>query len=114
MQLKYDSEVPESFGKCKPTCHRIKITFDSRIGKDTYFLAINTKTNMPEILQHEIPLTNSDKKGLLTFSFDGWTTVDGLKFATRYQNLGQKEEIYQVSDIKIGSPDDTLYVPPVR
>lgn len=108
VELKYDSETGESFGRCKPKCHRIKVTFDSRIGKDTYFFAINTETNMPEFIQKKIA------SGLLTYSFDKWVTVSGLKVATEFQNMGEKKEIVKVSNVKMGSPDDDLYVRRVR
>ncbi len=36
-----------------------------------------------------------------------------MKFATTRQNLGDKTEVIKLKDIKIGDPDDLLYVAPV-
>jgi hypothetical protein len=46
------------------------------------------------------------------YAFSDWTTVGGLKFATKRTNVGANEVI-TISNIDVGEPDDRLYVPSV-
>lgn len=107
--LKYEQEVaPINETVCTPKCHIIEIKFVDGVGTDTYYIGINTSTNMPELMQKKTPA------GRLGFGLGGWTDVGGLKFATKLQNLGVEGEIFEFSNIAIGEPDDTLYIPAVR
>ena len=51
--------------------------------------------------------------GRRSYALKDWTTVDGMKFATTRENLGDKTEVIKLKDIKVGDPDDTLYIAPV-
>lgn len=106
--LKHEGQIDPIEGHCDPKCDVIKVTFDPQVGTDTYYLNINSETHMPEILAKDMG------SGRLAYGLSGWVTVNGLKFATQFQNLGLKTEIIKVSEISIGEPDDTLYIPQVH
>jgi len=48
--------------------------------------------------------------GNLGYKLSGWTDVNGMKFPTVLNNLGLTSEVINVKDIKIGDPEDSLYV----
>jgi len=52
--------------------------------------------------------------GRLGYEISGWVEAGGLKWPTRFQNLGLKTEVIEYSDVAVGSPDDTTYMPQVR
>jgi hypothetical protein len=107
--LKYEQEItPIGETICAPKCHIIEIKFVDGVGTDTYYVGINSNSNMPELMQKKTPA------GRLGFGLGGWTDVGGLKFATKLQNLGVEGEIFEFSNIEVGEPEDTLYIPTVR
>jgi hypothetical protein len=91
---------------CKPTCDVIEVTFDPSVGKDTWFISVNSQSKQPELLQKQMP------DGKLGFSLSGWTQVGGLKFPTKFENLGAAE-VFEIKDIKVGEPQDELYIPSI-
>ncbi|HWM85556.1 MAG TPA: hypothetical protein VNO33_06955 [Kofleriaceae bacterium] len=91
---------------CKPTCEMIEVSFAPEVGKDVWFIAINSQSKMPDVLEKQMP------DGKLGFGLSGWTTVGALKFPTKFENLGMSES-FEISDIKIGEPEDDLYIPTV-
>lgn len=108
--LKSSGQADPVEGHCEPKCDVIKVTFAPEVGTDTYYLNINTQTHMPEIIAKQM----GTGSGRLAYGMSGWVTVSGLKFATEFQNLGLKTEIIRLSDLRIGEPDDTLYIPQVQ
>lgn len=107
--LTYEQEItPIEDRLCKPNCHIIKVTFSDGVGDDTYFVAINGQTSMPELMQKKVG------EGRLGFEFDGWIEAGGLKFPAKLQNLGVKGEIFEFSNIQVGEPEDSLYIPTVK
>jgi hypothetical protein len=93
---------------CTPACDSIKVTFAPEVGKDTYWVHVNTQSKLPELVEKQV------EGGRLTYVLSDWTTVGGLKFAQKHQNAGLPGEVFTMSQIKIGAPDDSLYIPQVR
>ncbi len=106
VQLKYSGERPEVNGKCKNGCIDIKVSYVPEVGKDTYHLLIDKQTKLPEVIEKGIA------GGTLAFGLENWTEVKGLKFPTVFKNLGPDER-FEIENIRIGKPDDALYVPRV-
>ncbi len=107
--LKLDGEarnVEDTY--CNPGCINVKVTFDPAVGKDTYYVSINTETNKPEIIGREAA------GGRFNFAISDWKNVGELAFPTKFQNLGMKSEVFKLGNIEVGAPEDTLYIPPVR
>ncbi|HTE55453.1 MAG TPA: hypothetical protein VK698_31580 [Kofleriaceae bacterium] len=91
---------------CKPGCDVIEVTFAPEVGSDTWLISVNSQSRMPELLEKQMP------QGRLGFALSGWVQVGGLKFATRFDNLGMSET-FEVRDLKIGDPEDALYIPTI-
>jgi hypothetical protein len=106
--LTHVGQVKEVGGLCKPACDTIKITFDPAVGTDTYYVEVNTETKLPEVIEKQLGT------GRVAFTLEQWTTVGGLQFPTRMQNVGMAGEVFQFENIEIGDPDDALYIVPVR
>ena len=85
----------------------ITITFDAndkaRAGT-SYQVGVDPATNM--IARLEVVKAS----GNLGYKLSGWTDVSGMKFPTVYNNLGLTTEVINVKDIKIGDPEESLYV----
>jgi hypothetical protein len=85
----------------------ITLTFDpndtARAGT-SYQIGIDPATSTIERI--EVVKTS----GNLGYKLSGWTNVNGMKFPTVYNNLGLATEVINVKDIKIGDPEDSLYV----
>lgn len=91
---------------CKPSCDVIQLTFAPEVGTDTWLISINSQSRLPELLEKQMP------QGRLGFGLSGWTQVGGLRFPTRFENLGMSE-LFEIGGIQIGEPDDSLYIPGV-
>lgn len=92
-------------GACDPSCETIKVTFDSVVGKDTWYVNYNTTTHIPEVIESEVA-----GKGRIGYKIDGWNEAGGLKFPAKLQNLGLKGEIFTFSGVKVGEPEDNTYM----
>lgn len=113
VKLALDGQMKEVTTKmstvvCKPACDSVKVTFAPEVGGDTWWVHINTETHLPELVEKKV------QGGRLAFALTDWTTVNGLKFVTKFQNAGLPGEVFQLSNIKIGAPNDDLYIPQVR
>jgi hypothetical protein len=93
-------------GFCNPSCDVIELRFTPEVGKDVWFINVNSSTKMPELLEKEMP------DGKLGFSMTGWTAAGGLRFPTKFENLGAAE-VFEIRDIQISEPQDDLYIPTV-
>jgi len=98
----------EGSDKCQPSCTSVKVSFDPAVGKDTWFVNINNDTKAIEVLEKQMG------GGRIGYGISNWIEAGGLKWPTRFQNLGLKTEIIEYSDVAVGSPDDTTYMPQVR
>ena len=99
-------------GLCTPGCDVVKISFAPGVGKDTWYLSINTQSHMPEILERDIPAEGGQQAGRLGFALRGWQSVGPLKVPGKLENLGMSE-VFEITDVKIGEPEDELYIPSV-
>lgn len=85
----------------------ITLTFDpndtARAGT-SYQVGIDTTKNMIE----RIEVVKAS--GNLGYKLSGWTDVNGMKFPTVLNNLGLTTEVINIKDIKIGDPEESLYV----
>jgi hypothetical protein len=106
-QLK-DLEVKGVKTICQPACDSVKVTFVPEVGSDTYWLHINSDSKLPELVEKRA------EAGRMAHMFDDWTEVKGLKFPQKLQNAGLTGEVITIENIRIGSPDGSLYIPPVR
>jgi hypothetical protein len=108
--LGYDTLVtPIEDRLCKPNCDILTVKFADGVGTDTYYVGVNTETSMPELMQKQV-----GDQGRLGFEYKGWVEAGGLKFPAKLENLGVAGEIFEFSNVKIGEPDDSLYIPAVR
>ncbi len=85
----------------------ITITFDpndkARAGT-SYDVGIDAATNTIA------RLAVVKASGNLGYKLSGWTDVNGMKFPTVFNNLGLTTEVINVKDIKVGDPEESLYV----
>lgn len=108
-KLSYFGEVKDVDGMCQPVCDTLKLEFAPEVGKDVYYINVNRDSGLPEVIERQLEGTNR-----IGYALSEWTEVEGLKFATKFQNVGLKGEVFEVSNIQLGDPDDRLYVPQVR
>jgi hypothetical protein len=97
LALATEAEMPT---KCDPGCESIKV-----IGKETWFIAYNTSTHMPELIANE--------KGpgkIVGFKIVGWIDAGGLKFPAKLENVALPDEVIQYSDVAVGEPEDATYM----
>lgn len=107
VKLTYAGERQDFAGVCESGCIDVKITFMPEVGSDTYHVLINKETKLPEAIEKAVP------NGTLGFKVEGWATVNGMKFPSVLQNLGTDEK-FVFENIRIGEPEDELYVPQVH
>lgn len=89
---------------CVPSCTSIKVSFDPAVGTETWYVNFNNESGMPEVLE------KVQGAGRIGYQISGWVDAGGLKWPTRFQNLGLKSEVIEYSDIAVGDPDDSTYV----
>jgi hypothetical protein len=107
VKLTYAGERQDFMGHCNPACHDIKVTFVAEVGSDTYHVLINKQTNLPEVVEKFV------EGGKLGYHVGEWKEIQGIKLPALYKNLGTDEK-FVLDNIRIGEPDDELYVPQVR
>ena len=109
VKLKHVGELKNvKGGYCEPSCNTVEVTFLDQVGKDTYYLNVNSGTGMPEIWEKKLP------EGRVAYHLQSWVDVGGLKFPTKLLNIGQPKEIYLIENVAIGSPDDSRYIRAIR
>lgn len=90
--------------------HDLKVTFAAtdamRTGRE-YHAIVDKSTNL--IRRVEIH-ASSGKAG---YELADWVTVGGLKIPGTRKNLGN-DEVTTATDIKVGEPDESLYVAPLQ
>ncbi len=108
VRLSHFGELSDESGVCKPKCDLIQVSFDPAVGSDVWFVAINSETDMPEILQKKV-----DAGQRIGYVLSDWTEAGGLKFARTYENAGLAGDVFTVENIAIGEPNDELYEKPI-
>lgn len=99
-------------GLCTPGCDVVKIGFAPEVGKDTWYLSINTQSHLPEILERDIPASGGQQAGRLGFALRDWVSAGPIKVPGKIENLGMSE-VFEISDVNVGDPEDSLYIPSV-
>jgi hypothetical protein len=107
VKLSLKGQAPTIKEYCKPSCDLVEVSFAPEVGKDIWFISINTQSKMPDVIGKQL----GDNKQL-AYGLTGWTQVGALKFPTKFENLGASE-VFEIHDIQIGDPQDELYVPAV-
>jgi hypothetical protein len=92
---------------CQPSCTSVRIWFDAAVGRDVWYANFNNDTKVLEVIEKQIG------GGRIGYSVSEWVEAGGLKWPTRFQNLGLKTEIIEYVDVAVGSPDDATYMPSV-
>ena len=100
-------------GLCDPGCDVVKVTFAPEVGTDTWYVSINTSTRMPDILERDVPASGGAAGGRLGFGLSGWIEAGGIKVPGKLDNIGMSET-FEISDLRVGEPDDSLYIPAVQ
>jgi hypothetical protein len=113
VMLKMEPPRQPQNGVCTPGCDVVKISFAPEVGKDTWYLSINTQSHMPEILERDMPAEGGQQAGRLGFALRNWINVGGIKLPGKLENLGMSET-FEISEVKVGEPEDDLYIPTVQ
>ena len=113
VMLKMEPPRQPQNGVCTPGCDVVKISFAPEVGKDTWYISINTQSHMPEILERDIPPQGGQQPGRLGFALRDWVSAGSLKVPGKLENLGMSE-VFEISEVKIGEPEDDLYIPTVQ
>lgn len=95
-------------------CLVIAVTFDPSIGKDKYWVDVDSANSMPVMIEWE----KEGGQGRIAYKIADWQETGGLKFPGSLDNVGARNmgnsEVWRFKNAEIGSPDDTLYIPQVR
>jgi hypothetical protein len=100
-------------GLCTPGCDVVKVSFSPEVGKDTWHLSINTQSHLPEILERDIPAQAGQQAGKLGFAVRDWKAAGPIKVPGKLENLGMSE-VFEISEVKIGDVEESLYIPTVQ
>ncbi len=88
----------------------LKVVFDDPLRQNLEFHAIVDRATSTIVRIEMIKVGEAQKVG---FTLSDWTTVNGLKFATKRTNLGYSGEVTAIKDIKVSDPDDSLFIAPL-
>ena len=113
VKLSYGGEKQDDAGQ--PTLEEIKITFDpkdSARDATTWYAIVDKATSV--ISRIELVQPGKPDTARIGYQLLDWVTVDGMKFPTKLQNIGLKSEVIVFKDIKVGDPEEDLYVPQVQ
>jgi hypothetical protein len=100
-------------GLCSPGCEVVKVTFSPEVGKDTWFVSIKSQTHMPDILERDMAAEGGQAGGRLGFALKDWTQAGPIKVPGKLENLGMSE-VFEITNVSVGEPDDALYIPTVQ
>ncbi len=92
---------------CQPSCTSVKVSFDPAVGRDIWYANFNNETKELQVIEKGMGA------GRIGYQVSEWVEAGGLKFPTRFQNLGLKTEVIEYSEIAVGTPDDSTYMPSV-
>jgi hypothetical protein len=88
----------------------LKITFEEPLRKSLeYRMIVDRETSLP----HRIEIYKAGTNEKIGFTLQDWTTINGMKFARARGNMGYSGEAIAIKDIKIGDPDDDLFIAPI-
>jgi hypothetical protein len=93
---------------CKPSCTSIKVSFESGVGTETWYVNFNNESKLPEVLELR------KGAGRVGYLLGNWTDAGGLKWPGSLGNIGLPGEIIKFEDLRVGEPDDATYIPSVE
>jgi hypothetical protein len=85
----------EGSGVCQPSCTSVMVSFDPGVGTDRWNVNINNETKQPQVIEK---VTDAGRIG---YELAGWTDAGGLRWPTRFQNLGLPSEVIVYSDVAV-------------
>jgi hypothetical protein len=90
------------------TADDLLVTFGDPLRSEIEFHAIIDRTS-------HLPIRIEVVKGTqkVGYGLADWTTVEGLKFATTRSNLGLASEKIAIKNLRVGDPEEELYVLPL-
>ena len=68
----------------------------------------NNESGLPEVIEKEMSGVR------IGYALESWVDAGGLKWPTKFQNLGLPSEIVEYSDVAVGEPEDATYQPTVQ
>jgi hypothetical protein len=91
------------------TMDEITVQFagDPMRGEVEFHAFVDRTTHLPQ----RIELVKGSQK--IGYTLADWQTVNGMKFAATRTNLGYSGEKTTIKDIKIGEPEDDLFIAPL-
>jgi hypothetical protein len=97
-----------------PPADELKVVFDPKdpTRSSIYFAIVNRETH--QIDRIEIVKVGDPETKRLGYKVTGWAEVGGLKLPAALQNVGLASETITFSNVSVGEPDDSLYVPVVQ
>jgi len=90
--------------------HDLKLTFDPKDTARTG-LVVHVYADKEKFTVHRVELETPDGNRY-AYEMSNYQTVGGLQIATERKNLGSGETI-KLSNIKVGEPDDDLFIAPL-
>jgi hypothetical protein len=108
-KLEYAGEMP---GEGETTLDVLKVAFDPKDSTRTarYHVAVSRESNM--IVRIEIQKRGKGENERLGYGLGNWLDAGGMKVPGTAENIGFKGEVATYKDVKVGEPDDSLYIPP--
>ncbi len=111
--VKHDGERSDDFCPAAK-CEVIAVTFDPSVGKDKYWVNVDAANAMPVLIEWE----KAGSGGRIAYKITDWQEAGGLKFPASLDNIGARNvgdsEVWRFKNVKVGDPDDTLYIPQVH
>lgn len=111
VKLAYFGEV-DALGQtdelCKPVCDTVKVEYLPEVGDDVYYVHVNRDSKLPQAYERR------QGEVRIGYSLQDWTEAGGLKWPGKLQNIGLPGEVMIIEDVRVGEPDDSLYIPQVR
>ena len=98
-EVKVGDDIPA----CKPSCTSVRVSFETGVGVDTWYVNYNNETHLPEIIEL------AKGAGRLGYLLQDWSESGGLKWPGKLQNIGLKSEVLLLQGVKVGEPDDSRY-----
>ncbi len=97
VKLTIDNEqiTIEGSALCQPSCTSVLVSFDPAVGSNKWAININNDTKQVQVLEMVLD------RGRIGYELGGWIDVGGMKWPTRFQNLGLASEIIVYSDLAV-------------
>ncbi|MEO8703312.1 MAG: hypothetical protein ABI867_24915 [Kofleriaceae bacterium] len=107
-KLKYVGTAKDDAGS--ENYDEVAVTFDDPLRKELEFHVVVDRTSNLIARIEMLKIGTTQKVG---YSLKDWTTVNGLKFAASRTNLGYSGETTAITEIRVGEPEDELFIAPL-